>query len=29
MLVAQSQVEELPILTSDPQIAKYEVDVVW
>jgi len=29
MLVAQSQLEELPILTSDPQIAKYEVDVVW
>ena len=29
MLVAQSQVEELPILTADPQIAQYEVDVVW
>ena len=29
MLVAQSQVEGLPILTSDPQIAKYDVDVVW
>lgn len=29
MLVAQSQVEELPILTADPHIAQYEVDVVW
>jgi len=29
MLVAQSQVEELPILTADPQIAQYEVEVVW
>ncbi len=29
MLVAQSQVEELPILTADPQIAQYEVNVVW
>ena len=29
MLVAQSQVEELPILTADPQIAQYEVEVIW
>lgn len=29
MLIAQSQVEDLPILTSDPQIARYEVEVVW
>jgi len=29
ILVAQSQVEQLPILTADPQIAQYEVDVVW
>jgi len=29
MLLAQSQVEGLPILTSDPDIAKYEVEVVW
>jgi PIN domain nuclease of toxin-antitoxin system len=29
MLVAQAQVEELPILTSDPQIAQYDIDVVW
>jgi len=29
MLVAQSQVEGLPILTADPQIDQYEVDVVW
>ena len=29
LLVAQSQVEGLPILTADPQISQYEVDVVW
>lgn len=29
MLVAQCQVEGLPILTADPQIAQYDVDVVW
>ena len=29
MLIAQSQVEQLPILTSDPDLAKYEVEVVW
>jgi PIN domain nuclease of toxin-antitoxin system len=29
ILVAQSQLEQLPILTVDPQIARYEVDVIW
>ena len=29
MLVAQSQLEQLPILTIDPQIAKYSVTVIW
>ncbi|MBV9401553.1 MAG: type II toxin-antitoxin system VapC family toxin [Bryobacterales bacterium] len=29
MLVAQSQVERLPIVTHDPQIRKYGADTVW
>ena len=29
MLVAQSQMEGLPILTSDPLIARYSVEVIW
>jgi PIN domain nuclease of toxin-antitoxin system len=29
ILVAQSRVEQLPILTSDPKIAKYGVEVIW
>ena len=29
ILVAQSQLEQLPILTVDPQIARYAVDVIW
>jgi len=29
MLVAQCQLEEMPIVTSDPQIAEYDVEVVW
>lgn len=29
MLVAQSQLEQLPILTIDPQIAQYSVTVIW
>ena len=29
MLVAQSQMEGLPIITSDPLIAQYNVKVVW
>ncbi len=29
LLVAQAQEEDLPILTSDPAIAAYDVQVVW
>ncbi len=29
MLVAQSQLEKLPIVTVDPQIAHYPVQVIW
>jgi len=29
MLVAQGQLEKLPILTGDPQIAQYGVTVIW
>ena len=29
MLVAQCQMEEMSIITSDPQIARYDVEVIW
>ncbi|MGI8929093.1 MAG: type II toxin-antitoxin system VapC family toxin [Candidatus Limnocylindrales bacterium] len=29
LLVAQAQVENLPILTADPAIDQYEVEVIW
>ncbi|MDI6894226.1 MAG: type II toxin-antitoxin system VapC family toxin [Bacillota bacterium] len=29
LLVAQAQLEQLPILTSDQQIAHYPVEVIW
>lgn len=29
LLVAQSQIEKMPILTGDPQIARYAVTVIW
>jgi len=29
LLVAQAQVERMPILTADSQIAQYAVEVVW
>ena len=29
MLVAQAQLEGLPILTDDPQISQYPVKVIW
>jgi PIN domain nuclease of toxin-antitoxin system len=29
MLVAQAEVERLPILTHDPQIRKYGVEAIW
>ncbi len=29
MLVAQSQLEDLPVITADPIIARYPVKVIW
>ena len=29
MLVAQGQIEHLPIITTDPQIARYDIEVIW
>ena len=29
LLVAQAQMENLPILTADPQIGRYAVQVIW
>ncbi len=29
ILVAQSQVEDMPILTADAQIVRYKVNVIW
>jgi PIN domain nuclease of toxin-antitoxin system len=29
LLVAQSQLEDIPILTSDPNIARYDVRTIW
>ena len=29
MLVAQAQIEGLPILTADPAISRYEVETIW
>lgn len=29
LLVAQAQLEGFPILSADPQIGKYRVDVIW
>ena len=29
ILVAQGQIENLPIVTTDPQIEKYAVEVIW
>lgn len=29
LLVAQAQLEELPIITADPAIAQYDVEVIW
>ena len=29
LLVAQAQVEGVPILTADPAIARYEVETIW
>jgi PIN domain nuclease of toxin-antitoxin system len=29
LLIAQSQLEKIPILTLDKNIPKYEVEVIW
>jgi PIN domain nuclease of toxin-antitoxin system len=29
MLVAQAQLEEMPLITADSQIARYEVEILW
>ena len=29
LLIVQSQMEDLPILTIDPEIGRYRVDVIW
>jgi PIN domain nuclease of toxin-antitoxin system len=29
LLVAQCQLEEMPIVTSDSQFAAYEVEIIW
>jgi PIN domain nuclease of toxin-antitoxin system len=29
MLIAQSQLENMPILTGDPLIAQYPVETIW
>jgi PIN domain nuclease of toxin-antitoxin system len=29
ILISQAQLEGLPILTADPQIALYPVEVIW
>jgi len=29
MLIAQAVVEEMPILSADPQLARYPVEIIW
>ena len=29
LLIAQSQLENLPLLTVDPEISRYEVSIIW
>jgi PIN domain nuclease of toxin-antitoxin system len=29
MIIAQSQLERLPIITSDPLISRYKVQTIW
>ncbi|HEX7681224.1 MAG TPA: type II toxin-antitoxin system VapC family toxin [Thermoanaerobaculia bacterium] len=29
LLVAQSQIERLPLMTADPEIAAYDVELIW
>jgi len=29
LLIAQAQVEKLPLITTDPEITRYPVQVIW
>jgi len=29
ILVAQAQLERMPIITADPQVAQYDVEILW
>lgn len=29
ILIAQSQMEKLPLISADPEIARYDVDLIW
>ena len=29
MLVAQAQIEKIPLLSADPQLRTYEIEVMW
>lgn len=29
LLIAQARLEEIPIITRDPAISQYEVDIIW
>ena len=29
LLIAQAQLEGLPIMSANPQIAKYQIEVIW
>ncbi len=29
LLIAQSQLEDMPLLTADPEIRRYQVEVIW
>ncbi len=29
LLIAQSQLENIPLLTADPRIAQYDVQIIW
>jgi PIN domain nuclease of toxin-antitoxin system len=29
LLIAQAQIEGLPVVTSDPNFARYDVEVIW
>jgi PIN domain nuclease of toxin-antitoxin system len=29
LLIAQSQIERLPLMTADEQIVEYDVEIIW